>query len=47
MNWLSSKVRLSGHRSESINSLLLIGWSTACLIAASIRVGPFNSGKHF
>lgn len=32
---------------ESINGFLLIGWSTAYLIAASIRVGPFKSGEHF
>ena len=32
---------------ESVNGFLLIGWSTAYLIAASIRVGPFRSGEHF
>lgn len=32
---------------ESVNGFLLIGWSTAYLIAASIRVGPFNEGEHF
>lgn len=32
---------------ESVNGLLLIGWSTAFLIAASIRVGPFRQGEHF
>ncbi|PWV99105.1 ion channel [Hoeflea marina] len=32
---------------ESINGFLLIGWSTAYLIAASMRVGPFRSGEHF
>ncbi len=32
---------------EGIDGFLLIGWSTAYLIAASTRVGPFESGKHF
>lgn len=32
---------------EGVNGFLLIGWSTAHLIAASIRVGPFKTGKHF
>lgn len=32
---------------ESVDGLLLIGWSTAYLIAASIRVGPFKQGEHF
>ena len=32
---------------EGINGFLLIGWSTAYLIAAGIRVGPFRSGEHF
>ena len=32
---------------EGINGFLLIGWSTAYLIAAGIRVGPFQAGKHF
>ena len=32
---------------ESVNGFLLIGWSTAYLIAASMRVGPFNQGEHF
>ena len=32
---------------EAINGFLLIGWSTAYLIAASTRVGPFRSGEHF
>jgi hypothetical protein len=32
---------------ESVNGFLLIGWSTAYLVAASIRVGPFRSGEHF
>ena len=32
---------------EAVNGFLLIGWSTAYLIAASTRVGPFSSGEHF
>ena len=32
---------------ESVNGFLLIGWSTAYLVAASIRVGPFKAGEHF
>ena len=32
---------------EGIDGFLLIGWSTAYLIAAGIRVGPFQAGKHF
>ncbi len=32
---------------EGINGFLLIGWSTAYLIAAGMRVGPFRSGEHF
>lgn len=32
---------------ESVDGLLLIGWSTAYLIAASMRVGPFRAGEHF
>ncbi|WP_439816887.1 potassium channel family protein [Zavarzinia sp. CC-PAN008] len=32
---------------EGINGFLLIGWSTAYLIAASIRHGPFQAGVHF
>jgi voltage-gated potassium channel Kch len=32
---------------EAVNGFLLIGWSTAYLIAASTRVGPFRSGEHF
>ena len=32
---------------EAINGFLMIGWSTAYLIAASTRVGPFRSGEHF
>ncbi|PBB16839.1 potassium channel family protein [Mesorhizobium sp. WSM4313] len=32
---------------EGINGFLLIGWSTAYLIAAGTRVGPFRIGEHF
>jgi hypothetical protein len=32
---------------EGVNGFLLIGWSTAYLIAAGTRVGPFNIGEHF
>jgi hypothetical protein len=32
---------------EGLNGFLLIGWSTAYLIAAGIRVGPFRAGEHF
>lgn len=32
---------------EGINGFLLIGWSTAYLVAAGVRVGPFKSGEHF
>lgn len=32
---------------EGINGFLLIGWSTAYLVAASTRVGPFRAGEHF
>ena len=32
---------------EGINGFLLIGWSTAYLIAAGTRVGPFRAGEHF
>lgn len=32
---------------EGINGFLLIGWSTAYLIAASTRIGPFRTGEHF
>jgi hypothetical protein len=32
---------------EGINGFLLIGWSTAYLIAASTRHGPFRVGEHF
>jgi len=32
---------------EGINGFLLIGWSTAYLIAAGTRVAPFRAGEHF
>ncbi len=32
---------------EGIDGFLLIGWSTAYLIAASTRHGPFRSGEDF
>ena len=32
---------------EGVNGFLLIGWSTAYLIAAGTRVGPFRTGEHF
>ncbi len=32
---------------EGVNGFLLIGWSTAYLVAASMRVGPFKAGEHF
>ena len=32
---------------EGINGFLLIGWSTAYLVSASTRYGPFRLGEHF
>ncbi|UDL90634.1 two pore domain potassium channel family protein [Mesorhizobium sp. PAMC28654] len=32
---------------EGVNGFLLIGWSTAYLIAAGTRIGPFKAGEHF
>ncbi len=32
---------------QAVNGFLLIGWSTAYLVSAGIRVGPFRSGEHF
>jgi len=32
---------------EGINGFILIGWSTAYLVAAGTRVGPFRTGEHF
>ena len=32
---------------EGINGFLLIGWSTAYLIGAATRHGPFDRSRHF
>jgi Ion channel len=32
---------------EGVSGFLLIGWSTAYLVAASTRYGPFRLGEHF
>ncbi len=32
---------------EGVTGLLLIGWSTAYLVSASTRYGPFRVGEHF
>lgn len=32
---------------EGVNGFLLIGWSTAYLVGASTRHGPFRHGEHF
>ncbi|WP_062224295.1 ion channel [Aureimonas sp. D3] len=32
---------------EGIDGFLLIGWSTAYLVSAGTRVGPFRIGEHF
>lgn len=32
---------------EGINGFLLIGWSTAYLVSAGTRIGPFRTGEHF
>lgn len=32
---------------EGLSGFVLIGWSTAYLVAASTRIGPFEAGKHF
>lgn len=32
---------------ESVDGFMLIGWSTAYLVTAGIRVGPFRQGEHF
>jgi len=32
---------------EGVNGFLLLGWSTAYLVAASTRYGPFRIGEHF
>jgi hypothetical protein len=32
---------------EGISGFLLVGWSTAYLVSAGMRVGPFRAGEHF
>jgi hypothetical protein len=32
---------------EAVNGFILIGWSTAYIVAASTRHGPFRMGEHF
>jgi hypothetical protein len=32
---------------EGVNGFILIGWSTAYLVSASTRFGPFRRGEHF
>lgn len=32
---------------EGITGFLIIGWSTAYLVTASTRIGPFRAGDHF
>jgi hypothetical protein len=32
---------------EGVNGFLLIGWSTAYLVTAGTRIGPFTRGEHF
>jgi hypothetical protein len=32
---------------EGVTVFLIIGWSTAYLVTASTRIGPFRSGDHF
>lgn len=32
---------------EGVTGFLMIGWSTAYLVAAGMRYGPFKSGEHF
>jgi hypothetical protein len=32
---------------EGINGFMLVGWSTAYLVSAGMRVGPFRQGEHF
>jgi hypothetical protein len=32
---------------EGINGFLMIGWSTAYLVAAATKHGPFRRGEHF
>ena len=32
---------------EGITGFLMIGWSTAYLVAAGTKYGPFRAGEHF
>lgn len=32
---------------EGVTGFLIIGWSTAYLVTASTRIGPFRTGDHF
>jgi voltage-gated potassium channel Kch len=32
---------------EGVTGFLVIGWSTAYLVTASTRLGPFRAGDHF
>jgi hypothetical protein len=32
---------------EGVTGFLMIGWSTAYLVTASTRIGPFRAGDHF
>ncbi len=32
---------------QGVSGFLIIGWSTAYLVAAGVRVGPFRTGEHF
>ena len=32
---------------EGITGFLMIGWSTAYLVTAGVKFGPFRSGEHF
>ena len=34
-------------QNNRINGFLMIGWSTAYLVAAATRHGPFRRGDHF
>jgi hypothetical protein len=43
---LAPEFRLFGAL-EGVSGFLLIGWSTAYLVSASTRYGPFRAGEHF
>jgi hypothetical protein len=43
---LAPEFRLFGAL-EGVSGFLLIGWSTAFLVSASTRYGPFRAGEHF